>query len=59
MEEGNEKFQKCKECIYGKAIEDYWKEEYIGKKATIILQTMTTTLILLSAIINTILLFKK
>lgn len=52
-------YQKCEKCKFGKVVEEYWEKEYMQKKATIITQTVAMTLAITSAIINTILLFKK
>lgn len=51
--------QKCKECEYGKILKKYYEDEFKGKKATIIIKTVTVMLLLQIAIINTIILFKK
>lgn len=54
-----QKLQKCKECEYSKVIKKTLEDEYKSKKATIILRTVTMTVSIMAAIINTILLFKK
>lgn len=60
MEEENTiSLQKCKNCKYAVTVREYWENELKNKKATIILKTVTFMLLLQTAIINTILLFKK
>lgn len=54
---------KCKKCDYAEWISEYWKsywkEEFIGKKATIVVQSVSMTLSIMAVIINTILILKK
>lgn len=52
-------FQKCEECAFSKAVKNYWREEYIEKKATVIIRTVTITLSIVAIIINTILILKN
>lgn len=47
-----EEIKKCKNCNYGKIVEKHWKEEYLQKKATIIIQSVTMTLSVTAIIIN-------
>lgn len=53
-----EEIKNCKNCNYGKIVEKYWKEEYLKKKATVIIQSVTMTLSVTAIIINLILIFK-
>lgn len=47
-----DEFQKCKTCKFTKAVEKYWEQEYMVKKATIITQTVATTLSIIAVIIS-------